>query len=113
MYESLAFSSAQAHGLHGYGEIQHGTMGTVQVDALAVISRLGLARGFLLRRLCGLAFEMLGGVAAGPRNRTVVPIYNHCYIHMVFYGLVKLIHDFNIGVIDLYACVKKGIDECK
>lgn len=29
------------------------------VDALAVISRLGLARGFLLRRLCGLAFENL------------------------------------------------------
>eukprot|EP00441_Pelagodinium_beii_P003545 CAMPEP_0197691952 /NCGR_PEP_ID=MMETSP1338-20131121/110436_1 /TAXON_ID=43686 ORGANISM="Pelagodinium beii, Strain RCC1491" /NCGR_SAMPLE_ID=MMETSP1338 /ASSEMBLY_ACC=CAM_ASM_000754 /LENGTH=490 /DNA_ID=CAMNT_0043274561 /DNA_START=131 /DNA_END=1603 /DNA_ORIENTATION=+ len=29
------------------------------VDALAVISRLGLARGFLLRRLCTLAFENL------------------------------------------------------
>ena len=29
------------------------------VQALAVISRLGLARGFLLRRLCGLAFENL------------------------------------------------------
>eukprot|EP00931_Biecheleriopsis_adriatica_P112620 TRINITY_DN872_c0_g1_i1.p1 TRINITY_DN872_c0_g1~~TRINITY_DN872_c0_g1_i1.p1 ORF type:complete len:564 (+),score=121.58 TRINITY_DN872_c0_g1_i1:47-1738(+) len=29
------------------------------VDALAVISRLGLARGFLLRRLCSLAFENL------------------------------------------------------
>lgn len=32
----------------------------LQVDALAVTSRLGLARGFLLRRLCTLAFEMLG-----------------------------------------------------
>merc|ERR1719216_17924 len=29
------------------------------VDALAVISRIGLARGFLLRRLCTLVFENL------------------------------------------------------
>lgn len=29
------------------------------VEALSVLSRLGLARGFLLRRLCGLAFENL------------------------------------------------------
>merc|ERR1712224_815519 len=29
------------------------------VQAVAVLSRLGLARGFLLRRLCTLAFENL------------------------------------------------------
>ena len=42
-----------------------------QVDALAVISRLGLARGFLLRRLCDLAFEMLGEPLGGWKDEDI------------------------------------------
>jgi len=47
------------------------------VDAFAVISRLGLARGFLLRRLCTLAFENLRQFT--PRELT-----------MMAYALAKL-----------------------
>jgi hypothetical protein len=47
------------------------------VEAFAVISRLGLARGFLLRRLCTLAFENLGQFT--PRELT-----------MMAYALAKL-----------------------
>jgi len=47
------------------------------VEAVAVVSRLGLARGFLLRRLCTLAFENLGQF--GPRD-----------LAMMAYSLAKL-----------------------
>ena len=52
------------------------------MQALAVISRLGLARGFLLRRLCGLAFEMLGILA--------------CRIRLSALHLKSLVHLTNV-----------------